>query len=697
MGIVFRRLLLMGFVTILVSMPLLSVSGAVTIPPRAQIVWATGYGGMPNSLNPWRSDPAYGTGFMYEELFGYNAEKGTIIPVIGTSYSWSSTDPTECIVNINPKAKWNDAAATAITADDVVYSYMLAMWNTSRFGPDLRQRLSGGFDASPTEPGSTTAFTACVKVTDTQVKFKTNASFPHTGYLDMWLRSDIPIVPKSVWEVIMNYQRSLPTLNTLDDFTNDWFSTSFNAGWKVCSGPYLPYLRGETNNIEIYKLRSDWWGSGVIHTDLPNTHGVPEAPYIGMIHYTGGNDAQNIAFFQGYIDFFGGFLANVWEYQEDFPGLKTWYGTQAPYFYSASSMVECVPNWQFYPMNQLWFRKALAYAIDYTTYSQTAACGYLQRARQGFIDDRIAPLKSIYNQTIQDTYKIDYNVAAALALLDANCYYEPVDGWSAGGAGWYVKNVTGDDLLKNDAATGLPVTDANGTYEGTQVKLGTYECITVGGWTDVDLAAEMWCTAFTNVLHINTTLTKTSGGSGDPTNHYARMKAGTFDLAMACFSPRLMSDPLVLLNGYRGAIQEIGAAQYDKNTSNWYGPFADQFEQAFEAFEITARDTAESKYYASVMQECLASQIPTIPLYGNGYWYSYFDTYWTGWVNSVDNFNQVTTCWDSSNPAVRARVIYNLKSTGAPDIPWPLIFGIVAIAAIAALVIGIVVMRKRNA
>jgi len=691
MGKILRASLLI-WVTVIIVFPLLSVSGALSDPDpnRNEIVWATGYDTSATNLNPWKSDPAYGVGFMYEQLFGYNAETDEIIPVIGKNYSWDPTDPTECIVDINPAAEWSDN--TSITAEDVVYSYMLAMWNASRFGADMRSRLAGGSGPSPTAPGSTTVFDACVNVSDTRVVFKTSPSYPHTGYLEMWLRSDIPIIPKTVWVEIMALQYGLG--KTLDDFQNDWFDeTQIAEKWKVCSGPYLPYKRDPAGLTEIYKLRDDWWGSGVIHKDLPNTHGVPEVPFIGLKHI-GDNNVKNLEFFSGNIDFFGGFLADVWDTQATYSNVKTWFGTSAPYYQSASSLVECVPNWNYYPFNQLWFRQALAYAIPYEYSSETAACGYLQRARQGFIDDRVAPLKSIYNASIQTKYGINTDLAQATQILNEYCYYEPVDGWSTGGKGWYVKNVTGDDLSKVDAGTDAVVADANGTYDGTQVKLGPYTSHTVGTWGDVDLANQFWCDAFTDNLHITVTY-ETVGGDWGALQ--TKLKDGDFELSMMCASPKLTNDPIVFLNGYRGAMVEDGSNVYDKNVSNWYGPNATAFENAFRAFEISARGSDYSLRNASIMQEMLALAIPTIPLYGNGFWYTYSDTYWTGWVSKVNNFNQVTAPWDSGNPVIRARLIYNLQATGAVDDPTWWIVTIVAVAGVAALAIGLIIRRRRNA
>ncbi len=669
----------------LITIPLLPMSGAVLgYPDRNQCVWSTGYWQNANSLNPWAANPAFGIAQMYETLFGFNAETGTIIPVIGTSYWWNPSNTSECIVNLNTAAKFSDGSS--VTPEDVVYSYELAMWNSSNFGPDMRFRLAGGQDPSPTAPGSTTPFIACTKLNSTAVKFATDDAFHHTGFLDTWLRSNVPIIKKTIWQNIMASQ--VAAGKALDDFTNDWFSPSFNSSWEVSSGSYFPFMRTDSGNTEIYKLRSDWWGAGIINLDLPQTQGTPQVPYIGLQHYSG-NDAQNIAFLQGEIDFFGGYMANIWEAQAAYPTIGTWFGNQAPYELGASSMVELVPNWNYFPFNQLWFRKALAYGINYTDCSQTGASGYLQRARQGFVDDRIAPLKPIYNSTIQSLYGIDYSITSANTQLATACHYNTTT------KAWYTNDVTGDDLFKIDAATNLQCNDPGADAElwnpGINIKLGPYPCITVVGWTDVDIATELWCDSFTNNLHIETVYTEVDYGTMD-----AAFRQGTFKLGMMCSSPKLMNNPVVFLNGYRGAIFEEGGQQFNRNTSNWYGAEAAAFETAFQEFEVATPGSAAYLQDASTMQYLLATTIPTIPLYGNGYWYAFDTTYWTGWVTEANKYNQITTCWDNDNMAIRTRLIHNLIPTGAqPDwLPW--IFGFIAIGAIAALVATVIVMRRRS-
>ena len=680
---------------ILLILPFLPLSlAATTVPPRQNVVWATGYWQGASSLNPWNSNPAYGIATMYETLFGYNAVDGKYIPVIGTSFYWNPANDTECIVNLNPAAKFSDDSF--VTAEDVVYSYKLAMYNSSNFGPNMCSRLEhiapflNEFDV---EKG-------VVKVNSTAVKFITQSAFDHTGFLDVWLSSNVPIVKKSVWSAIFASQAAAGKY--MDDFANDWFSSTFNSTWKVTSGPYLPYYTSPTRDIEIYELRSDWWGAGKIHTDLPNG-GIPQAKYIGLNHYPS-NTLQDFGFLQGDIDYYSGYFDKIWTVMPTHPEISTWFGDQQPYMVGVSSMLECVPNWLKYPFNELWFRQTLAYAIDYDESSKTAASSYLQRAKQGFVDNLSAPLAPIYNDTIQQTYGIDTDLNAALALLFEHCYLSDgtnLTGAAAGTWSWYTKDTPSAYLGMPLAGfgAGQVVADALPGVLGTNVKIpfdddvdGSpqmspdegYDCITVTGWTDVDIATQMWCSAFYS-LNISTVYREVGY---DP--WVAAFEKSTFELGMMCSSPKLMNNPVVFLNGYRGP------HIWNRNTTSWSGAAANAYEAAFEAFEVATPGSAEYKKQASIMQEMLASEIPSIPLYGNGFWYAFSNKYWTGWVSAANDFNQITTCWDNDNFALRTRQILNLRSTGAVPIPWDWIFGIVAIGAIAALVIGIVVMRKRR-
>ncbi len=183
---------------LLSSIPLISFSQAQSVfPDRSQIVWGTGYWQTAASLNPWASNPAYGITGMYETLFGYNGITNKIIPVIGTSYYWDPSNDCQCIVNLNSQAKWSDNQP--ITADDVVYSYELAMDNTSNFGPDMQTQLQD-----------------IIELNSTAVMFTTKPAYHHTGYLDVWLTTNVPIVPMHVWTVIMLHLEMNAPTNELD-------------------------------------------------------------------------------------------------------------------------------------------------------------------------------------------------------------------------------------------------------------------------------------------------------------------------------------------------------------------------------------------------------------------------------------------------------------------------------------------------
>jgi ABC-type transport system substrate-binding protein len=643
-----------------------------------------GYWQNARALNPWNSNPAFGIAYMYDTLFGVNFKNnpsGDIIPVIGTSYSWG-TNTSECTVTLNSAAKWNNGSA--VTAEDVVFSYKLAMTNSSNFGSDMTAQLKD-----------------VVKVDATHVKFITKPTTNRTQFLDIWLTSNVPIVNMGVWTEIIAACNGA-TNNTiggiagqhspivqgpyaLDGFDNDWFNASFPAAWKVASGPYLPFYRSADFNQEIYQKQASWWGSGVIYGDLPNTAGnIAKCPgYIGMDHFAS-NDLQNAAFLNGEIDWFAGFIGRLDAITAAYPTINSWYEQNPPFEIGVSSMVELTLNWAFFPFNQLWFRKALAYAIDYDTFSGTYASGYLQRARQGFVDDRASSLAGIYNATVQSTYGIDYNLTLAETMLN-----------TTGGAVYNAK----EDLwyvMNTGAYTGMQ--NANGSYitPGQMIILGPYTSITVGGWTDVDASTgctKGWCDAFTTKLNITFTGVNTDYGTWS-----SSFQDRSFQTAMMCSSPKLLLRPVAFLNGYRSAGPNYHAA-FNRNTTGWNDTDAGLYEIAYQKMLSSLVDSQAYNDSADDMQLYLARDVPSIPLYGNGFWYAYNNATWIGWLNVNNAFNQVTTNWDNDNFALRERFVINLSQNPVvlPPPDLTLWFGIIAIAALVALVIAVIVMRKRGA
>ncbi len=620
--------------------PVIATAGAVTAPERESIVWAAGYDTQHDNYNPWSGEPAFGIPFMYEPLFGLNtAKNNTLIPVIGTDYSWA-TDGADLTVTLNENAKWSDGEV--LDADDVIYSYNIAGYQP-RWG------------------GMQDVISSMEKISATEVKFVMAADRKFSFQMEQFLYQSIPIVPEHVWTKIETAHGEGASKKDFDLFKNDWHDTSFKDEWKVASGPYFPYFRDLTAGEEIYKLRDDWWGMNTIHLDIPNYSGIPEPDYIGMRLYAD-NPALDAAIMTGEIDLHSGFYASVWTGLNRNKYLDTWYGRDSDEYYLAlGAVVEIAPNHMKFPFNQLWFRQALAYSIDYDSIEIAASGGYWNRARQGIIDNRSDAHFSLYNASIQEKYGIDLDFEKSVEILEENCYQ--VDGK------WFTKDVP----LAFQGTLGAEA-DEDVPHAGYNIELGGYEILVPSGWTDVVIATQMWAGDFTD-LNITTLKREVDFWNG----WRVKIIEGDFDMVMQCCTPDLTSSPYTVFSGWRGSDN----LPWD-NASYWQCP---EYEQLYQDFDTATSD--ERYAIASQLQELLARELPTIVSHSNGFWYLTNTKYWDNWPSAKNNYQEIQTTFSITNMALKQRMFLGLTESDSSGgaIPWngfavSLIVGIISVLAI---------------
>jgi peptide/nickel transport system substrate-binding protein len=630
---IFTALLLLIFV-----MPIIGTSGAtrnikvaqtndISNLNRADIVWNTGYWRTASDLKPWDPNPAFGIALMYETLFGYDSVHGEYIPVIGTDFEWND-DGSALTINLNPDAEWSDGEP--LDAEDVVMSYKMAA-NQTKYKADLTSRIK--------------SFT---EVDDTTVKFTANTGYEFSNNILQAISYDIPIVPEHVFsEVRQEYMDS--ETGSLDAFNNDWFADDFKDEWKVCSGPYLPYYRSDTMSEEIYKYRDDWWGFGKIHTDLPNGNRKPPT-YVGKREYSD-NTAQDSAFLTGAVDCHSGYFKEIWKAMAKSEHINTYYGREmeGPYYLALSSLITIAPNHNKFPFNELWFRKVIAYSIDYDAIPGAASSGYWVRAKQGYIDNNSYAHKDAYDPECQEKYGISYDVDKAVEILKEHCNQGSDGKWR--------------------------------TKSGN-VLLGNYEILTPSGWSDVGIATQLWA-GYLSALNITTVKREVDFGA----SYIPRVANGDFDMVMQTAGRRLLQTPYMFLGSYRGT------HLWNSNTSFWQNS---TFNNLYRDLELTANDEEKANEILSDMQMILAREIPEIPTHANGFWYAFSDQYWEGWVSEENLYNQPATVFTVDECAVKTRLYLNLVPASGlgGSIPW---FGleIFILLGIAAL-IGTVGLKMKS-
>ncbi len=629
--------ILLVIVTALMLTSIISTVVPTTTQGRSNTVWAAGYQTKAEDFMPYSNNPAYGVAFMYEPLFGYNFLKDVPIPVIGSTYTWADNGA-YVTVDLNPAATWSDGEK--IDADDVVFSYNLAA-DQIKFQADMDERL------------------ASISAVDADtVRFNLKSDYYFSSKLFEWLTTDVYIVPEHVWEEIVVQEGDE---GNLDEFNNDWFDGTFDEDWKVCSGPYTPYYRSATLDEEIYEMRDEWWGLGVIHTDIPNTQGHPQAQYIGLRQYPT-NTAQDTAFLTGVIDLHAGYYDKIWLAMDDNPKISTWYGQEEPYYLGLGAVIEIAFNHLKYPLVEPWLRRALAFTLDYDDISLTAASGYWSKARQGFLDDRSPAHISVYDASVEEANAVTFDVEEAESILDEYCYQK--------GGKWYTDDVPTE-------YQGMPgATDDDPATAGINVELGGWEILVPTGWSDVVKATELWAESFTD-FGVPTTKKEIDFGSA----FQPALADNNYDLAMHCCGPHLVNPPITVLAGQRGT------HQWNSNVSNWYNP---EFNSLYESYETLEPDSTAQLEAASDMQELLATEMPSIPTHANGFWYTFSTQYWEGWVSEANAYNQVCTAYTVNWAAVKQRLILALYPAGAPPfpaIPWTGLFLSIGLSVVITTVL----------
>ncbi|MFX0136709.1 MAG: ABC transporter substrate-binding protein [Candidatus Hodarchaeota archaeon] len=635
----------------------------VPVIPRNEIVWATGYDTRAANFMPYCWDIPYGVAFMYEPLFGYDYYKDTLIPVIGTSYSWAP-DGTYLHVTLNPNAKWSDGED--LDVDDVLYTFYLTN-QTDRYGWDQAERIKN-----------------MTKIDAHTFRIYVNSPYEYSESVEDMLRTMVVILPEHVWKKIVQHEwGGDPTIYAygLYDWGNpiysginywdpdpawsNWFDPAFNESYRVCSGPYEPYYQTATKNEEVYIRRDDWWGKGILYTDLPDSEGIPYPKYIGLRVYDTNTGAE-AAIITGAVDLSSSFIDGFSEIKPLNPNLGTYFNS-SPYYLSLSSVIEASFNHRRYPFVEEWLREAMAWALDYDAINLFASGGYWRRAKQGWIDNESYTHQAagVYNDTIQQMYGISYNRTKALEILNTYCYQK--GGW------WYIKNNTQkywrlDGFVDHDLAE-----------PGNQTKLGGWEILVCAGWSDVIKAAEAWALYWSNISIPCVKLEVDFGSVYMPS-----VDLFDFDIELNTVNPTILSKPLTVFGGKRGTHAWWG------NASGWENA---EYESLYWQYE-TANATQKIAI-ASRMQEILADVMPAIPTHVNGYWYTFSTQYWEGWITEDHNYQQISTVFDVSNVALKQRLILNLvpsKVAPAPFIiPWA---GLMLFTSIGLISVVVVVRRR---
>lgn len=642
-------------VAVTVLSGLSTFAAGVSLPKREEAVKMTGFGNSGTNMNPWTGNPGLGVQLMYMPFGGWNFVTEKYIPALATNVTF---DATGLIVNVklNEEAKWSDGKA--ITAEDAIFSIETA-YKTTRFA-DMKTRIS-----------------KIEEVSTSEFKMTLAAEYKNSLNVLKWFTNDLFVVPKSVWEPMVNANTSVNP----DLIDNNWFDDDFPSKDKVSSGPYRPYYLSDTEDLEIYKKVSGWWGDDALYQDLPSIKNNVEgdAPeYISSLPKLS-NILKDAALVTGEIDVHSGAVSGIARLVGDSDNIRTWYNDSESQFYlPGGGVIGVAFNYKNNATDKQWLKDsdlhhALGWAIDYDHVNDYGNDGNWIKARPGLVDDRVPTLAKYYDAAVTAKYEKVYNASKAMELL--------ID------AGYVFNQTRYDNLMDLATATeDLEIDKVESAWSdasGNEVKF-TIQSQT--NWGDVNRATESWCESWREIgiptehYHLNF----------DDTGYKATMLSTdpqAWEVTMNCMGPQMGNDIMTVLEGYQG---DFGNTVYNQNITGWTSEI---YRNNFTSFE--SADEATQKALAASMQEEFANKTPFIPVMINALWLTYNVDYWSGFTMEVNKYQQACSAATTSQVAIKQRWLLNLRSTGKkPGIPFTGIGFAVGAAFVAVSLLTVKKIRK---
>jgi peptide/nickel transport system substrate-binding protein len=510
-----------------------STRDSVTSFPRAQTLYTSGTSySAPTNWNPMNlGNYATGTqGLLYETLFLYNPlnSKNPYMPWLARGGVW--TDAGTYKITLRNGLTWSDGSA--LTSADVAYTINLAKTN-----PAVPYSNLGPFIKSVSTPNSQTVV----------VNFKAGANTVWANFL--WSQ---PIINKAVWSTWT------PAQQITDANTSP-----------IGSGPMVLDSSATTTQSVAYTVNPNWWATKDLGLSF-------KFKYLVDI-VNGSNNVELGQLLESNIDLSNNFLPGISQLISSPAatgklnasggyGLATYYPT-APYMLSANT-VWLEPNLTKAPMNNLNFRKALAYAINP---QQIANVIYSNIVNPATPTGLLPNLNSFIDKGVVSKYGYTYNPKLAKQYLKASGYkgqnvkIESPDGWTDWNTGSQV-------IVQQLAAVGIHATAYFPQYAARQIDLtgGTY-----------DLA-----------------LDNNAGPSSTPWKYFDRV----FQLPIA-------KQQTAQLNWER-----------DNNPKAWA--------LVQKLGSISPANTKGAQAIYSQLEQIFLQTLPEIPLWYNGAWAQYNTTYW---------------------------------------------------------------------
>jgi peptide/nickel transport system substrate-binding protein len=492
-----------------------------------------------SNWNPFMTgNYAMGTlGLVYETLFLYDPLTDKFMPWLAESGQW--TDAKTYEVKIRPGLTWSDGQP--LTADDVLFTFELGKTAVLNFST-LWDWL-GSID----------------KVDADTLRFNFNEALYQewANYL-----YNVPIVPQHIWS------------------SRDAMTVSTGANEEpVGSGAYKYFAVDQSRMVWV---RNDtWWATEAL--------GYSVAPkYIVDLVNTSNENSLGLVL-QGQEDLNNNYLPGISTLLQGGYALHTYY-PEPPYHLAANTAWLDV-NLQKKPMDDVNFRKALAYAIDI---NDIVSRDYGNMVEASDPTGLLPTWQKYVDQQVIQQLGISYDPDMARQILAQAGY----------------KDVNGDNFV--EAPDGSPI----------ELKI-----IVPNGWSD-------WMVAI-QIISLNAQAVGINVQPDYPDfNGYldARLN-GTFDLAIDN-QAQISNTPWSYYHFiFYDKLADIPTTQ-GGNFGRYDNPEA--FDLVTQLDKVPTDDLSGMQAIISQLQTIQLTDLPIIPLWYNGMWAQYSSTYWTGWPSSAE-------------------------------------------------------------
>jgi peptide/nickel transport system substrate-binding protein len=521
-----------------------SSSGTTTSFPRAETLYTSGTAYSPPTIwNPLDLG-AYATGtqgLIYEPLYLYDPLKNAYEPWLASSDEAGGWQGNTYVMTVRSGVTWSDGQP--LTGADVAYSINLATTNT----------------ADPYSANVATVDKATASGNTVTVTFKGTPGYTEfTDYL--W---KAPVLPQHVWSKI----------------AADKIATDPNTS-PVGTGP-MTLVTANTQEV-AYQTKPGWWGTSALNLSFKFKY---------LVDVVNGSNSQELGQLNaGNIDWSNNYLPgiNMLAQAQNGTGgytLKFFYD-KSPYMLSANT-VWLEPNTSKAPMNNVSFRKAMAYALNPSAIAQSVYGGIATPSTATGLLPTLASAGYV-DKSVESSLGATYDPAKAKQLLAASGYngrtltLEAPQGWSDWNA---AQTVIAQEL--NAVGIKVQVTQPAYAQRTADITNGTY-----------DLA-----------------LDNNAGLDANPISYFQRV--------------------------YQLPIQKEQSAQ-----QNWER-FSSPADWALvqQAAATPPTDTAKLNQIYSTLEKDFLTQQPQIPIWYNGAWFQGNTQYWQGFPSSTGSDQNMPVMW----------------------------------------------------